>query len=95
MDNTELLRELLDLAEKLGLEVRQEFLGGGGGGLCRLRGRQVLFVDTASAEVEQVAQIASAVASLSGLESHYIKPQLRDILDQYVDPKDSNSNRPT
>jgi len=86
MDNTELLTELLDLALRLGLEVRQEFLGGNGGGLCRLRGRQVLFVDTAAAEVEQMAQTATVLAGLDELENHYITPQLRETLDRYADP---------
>ena len=64
MDSEAVLAELLDLAEKLGIEVRRELLGGDGGGLCLLRGRRVLFVDTGADLVEQVGRTVAAPADL-------------------------------
>ncbi len=85
MEQNVLLAELLDLAEKLKIEVRHEFLGGEGGGLCCLRGQQVLFVDTAASLPDQLAQSAKAMSGLPGLEDQYILPQVRQIIDQFRD----------
>ena len=83
MDEQGLLSELLDLAEELGVEVRRDFLGGEGGGICRLRGKWVLFVDSDASVAEQVSRTAEALAGQVGLEDRYILPQVRDILKQY------------
>ena len=83
MDTETLLDELLDLAGQLGIELRREYLGGHGGGICKLRGKWVLFVDTAASEVEQLDQTAAALANREELEQIYLRPQIREILDQY------------
>lgn len=83
MDNQRILRELLDLAQKLGIEVREVFLGGAGGGLCRLRERQVLFLDTAAELADQVARTAAALAGLAELQGMYILPEVREVMERY------------
>ena len=83
MDESGLLNALLDLAEEMGIEVRRDFLGGEGGGLCRLKGKWVLFVDTAGSAAEQLATAAGALAGREELEEKYIVPQLREVLDAY------------
>ena len=57
MHTVELLRQAIDLAERLGYQVRQEWLGGCGGGGCELKGRKVLFLDLALPPVDQLDQI--------------------------------------
>ena len=47
MHTVELLAEALNLAGRLGYEVRQEWLAGNGGGACELKGRKILFLDLA------------------------------------------------
>jgi hypothetical protein len=44
----------LNVAERLGYEVRQDWLGGTGGGGCEIRGRKVLFIDLALSPAEQL-----------------------------------------
>ena len=44
MHTVELLEYALDLADRLGYTVRQEWLGGLAGGGCELRGRKILFL---------------------------------------------------
>ena len=83
MDDKSILNELLDLAERLGVEVRHEFLGGEGGGMCRLRGQNVLFVDMAAMLEEQLAQTAGALAEVEHLEEQYLLPKVRQILERY------------
>ena len=83
MEHQALLSALLDLADQIGFEVRREYLGGDGGGLCRLRGKWVLFVDTGASVAEQLAQAASALANREELESKYLLPQVRQVLDEF------------
>jgi hypothetical protein len=82
MDNKGLLAELLDLAEQIGIEVRQVQLGGEGGSLCRLRGKWVLFVDEGADMADQVAAVAAALAGRQELNDRYLKPQVRELLEQ-------------
>ena len=83
MQNQELISAMLELAENAGLEVRKEYFGGDGGGLCILRGKRILFVDTAADTAEQVARTAAALAKLPELDSMFILPQVREELDKY------------
>ena len=64
------LRELLDLAQQVGLSVRVESLlgrGAGPGGLCKLRGEWVLLVNESAPAVEQLGVLAEALAPLSDI----------------------------
>lgn len=83
MDITTQLNALLDLAEKLGIEVRQVPLDDGGGGFCKLRGRRILFVDVLADTSDQIARVAGALASLPELQDQYVVPQLRELLERY------------
>ena len=47
MHTVELLQEAVDTARRLGYEVRQDWLGGNGGGHCLVRGRKWLLLDVA------------------------------------------------
>jgi len=56
MHTVEVLEQALDLANRLGYEIRQEWLGGNGGGGCELMGRKLLFIDLALGPAEQLDQ---------------------------------------
>ena len=47
MHTVEILGHCLDLARRMGYEIRQEWLAGNGGGGCIFRGRKILFLDLA------------------------------------------------
>ena len=47
MHTVELLNEAVETARRLGYEVRQDWLGGNGGGHCLVRGRKWLLLDVA------------------------------------------------
>ena len=53
MHTVVLLAHALNLAERLGYVVRQEWLEGNGGGGCELRGRKFLFIDLAAPPADQ------------------------------------------
>jgi hypothetical protein len=61
-----MLQEALDTARRLGYEVRQDWLGGDGGGHCLVRGRKWLLLDVAQSADEQLDVVADALRSESG-----------------------------
>lgn len=67
MHTVDLLEQALTLAAALGIRVRQEWLGGSGGGSCEIRGQRWLFVDLAQTPAEQFAQVAEALIADPGL----------------------------
>ena len=83
MEEHIILNQLLDLAERVGIEIRRVALDGNGGGLCRLRDKQVLFVDTAATVSDQIACAAEGLGPLEDIDNCYILPQVREILEQY------------
>lgn len=76
------LEALLELAEQIGIEIRVESMGGSGGGMCRLKGRHVLFVDTAADLATRYDRALAALAGVEGLEGHYLVPEVREDLER-------------
>ena len=61
MNTVELLDAALDLAGRANYQVRQEWLGGNGGGGCMLKGRRILFIDLALGPMEQLEHVLDAL----------------------------------
>jgi hypothetical protein len=71
MHTVEMLEGLKEVAEAAGYTVRQEWLGGVGGGACEFAGRKWIFLDLSLPVIEQLDQIADALrqdASLGALK---------------------------
>ena len=85
MNEYDILRELLAILEKKGVAVRNEPLAGSGGGLCTLKGKNIFFVDTQASSGDNAANAAQAVNKIIDIESLYIKPQVRQFLENYKD----------
>ena len=66
MHTVELLKEAVQTAEQLGYEVRQDWLGGNGGGHCLVRGRKWLLLDLAQSADEQLNIVAEALRGEAG-----------------------------
>ena len=81
MHTVELLEEALSIAEYLGYEIRQEWLGGSGGGACEFSGKKWLFVDLALNAVEQLDQVAEALRNDRALHTVRLSPAITDLLD--------------
>ena len=81
MDLGSRLEVLLNLAEQIGIEVRAEPMGGDGGGLCLLKGRRVLFVDTSADLATRYDRTLAGLAPLLELDGHFIVPEVRQDLD--------------
>jgi hypothetical protein len=61
MHTVQLLNEALDAARRVGFDVRQDWLGGNGGGHCLVRGRRMLLLDVAQSSDEQLEIVADAL----------------------------------
>jgi hypothetical protein len=61
MHTVELLQEALETARGLGYDVRQDWLGGDGGGHCLVRGRRMLLLDVAQTPDEQLDVVVDAL----------------------------------
>jgi len=84
MDQKAITEYLLGLLEKNNIAVRTESLGGRGGGVCRLKDRTVVFVDSQASAAETAAMCARAVNDLVDTESIYVVPQVRDFLEKHA-----------
>jgi hypothetical protein len=73
---------LNDLAQKLDIQVRVEYLDDqvfSGGRLCRLKGRKIIFIDKRLTVDERIRQLGSGLAE-QDLSQYYILPALRKYL---------------
>lgn len=82
MDDRSLLDALLETAEELGLEIRREPIDGESGGLCRIRGRRILFVDTLADLGTRVQHTCEALAALPEIDDCYLRPDIRERIER-------------
>ena len=85
MDAIAQLESMLDLAEQVGLTVRQvpgpADSDHPGGALVRLRDREVLFLDPTASIADQVAVAARALRGRAELDQRYLPPELRELIE--------------
>ena len=88
MNEQNILDELLALLEANGVTIRNEPLGGSGGGLCIIKGQRIFFVDIQASSAVSAAICAEAVPKVVDVEQIFIKPQIRQFIE-------NNSNQIT
>jgi hypothetical protein len=77
------IEDLIQLAEQVGIEVRREPMAGASGGLCRLKGRRVLFLDSSADLATQADQCLRGLAQVPEIDGVYVRPDLRARIDAY------------
>ena len=80
MHTVEMLENGLDLAARLGYQIRQEYLGGNGGGGCLLRGKKIFFLDLALDPAEQLDLVIETLRHDPDALQLPMPHQLRDML---------------
>ncbi|MCJ7673991.1 MAG: hypothetical protein MUO33_02440 [Sedimentisphaerales bacterium] len=83
MTEQRILEELLHLLEGNGVKVRNEPLGGSGGGLCTVKGQTFFFVDTQAPSAEVASLCAEAAAKLLDIETVYLRPEVRQYIENH------------
>ena len=81
MNQQQILEELVSILETNGIQVRDEPLSCQPGGLCTVRGRPIVFLDSGTGAEEHADMCAEAVSRIINIEELYIKPQVR----QYIE----------
>jgi hypothetical protein len=84
MKTQEILEQILELLESNNVEIRTESLGGGGGGLCKIKGQYTLFVDSDSTTADSAAVSAQAVAKIVDIDAVYIRPEVREFIEKHT-----------
>lgn len=80
MHTVELYESSKQFAQQLGYDVREENLGGIGGGTCTVAGQKCLFVDVAAGVVERLDQITDALKSDPAVHISEVPPELHSLL---------------
>jgi hypothetical protein len=81
MNTQRIFEELIRIFDANGVKIREEPLGGNGGGLCSIKGQWTLFVDT-QAPSDVMAEIcAEALPQAVDIERIYIKPEIREYIE--------------
>ena len=83
MNTQRILEELLALLEANGVAIRNEPLGGSGGGLCTVKNQSLFFVDTQASSAEMVGICVEAVAKIVDIDNIYIRPEIREIIENH------------
>jgi len=81
MKTDRVLDELIALLHAHGVRVREETLVESAGGLCSVNGKKILFLDRNSEIEIRIQLCARAVIKLIDIESVYLKPGLRELLE--------------
>lgn len=74
------LEDSLCLAKQIGYRIRQEWLGGSGGGGCEIRGQKCLFLDLSLGPDDQLDQVLDTLKHDPALADAEIPPQLLPLL---------------
>ena len=82
MDPHAQLEQLVEQLERLDYQVRNEPLGGDGGGSCTVRGKPVVFVDTDADIATRITGCIEALAAHTSVDAMYLPPALRERIDQ-------------
>lgn len=82
MTRENILKELKELAERIGIEVRFERMGTLSGGLCRIRDGEVILINKRLSTASKNELLARELASEKDkLEKVFILPEIRELLD--------------
>jgi hypothetical protein len=78
MHTVELMEQAVAIATELGYGVRQEWLGGVGGGACEIAGRKWIFLDLSLTTSEQLDQLTLALQSDPSAQTMKMPAELQD-----------------
>jgi hypothetical protein len=81
-NNDAILTELIELAEQIGYRIRYE-RGDFNGGYCLLKEQRLIIVNKKFEPKRKITILAKTLSEI-GIENIYIKPALREIIEEEV-----------
>ncbi len=90
MNQQVLIEQLLELLESAKVQIRKEALGGSGGGLCNIKGQNIFFLDTEAYSTDIAVKCAEAVARFVDIDAVYIKPAVRQFIENHSHGRNSD-----
>ena len=81
MHTVELLQQAIEVAQRAGYTVQQDWLGGDGSGHCLVRGRKLLLLDLSQTAADQLKAVQDAMRGEMGLSQFDMSEELADLLD--------------
>ena len=84
MDKHTQLQTLIDLAESLGITIRSVPSGqeGRAGALVRLKGKEILFLDSQTSVADRLDVVAAVLKGRSEIEDRFLTPEIREIIER-------------
>lgn len=79
-ENT-LLEELVGLLETHGVKVRRESITDSTGGLCKINGEPILFLNIHAHASELADMCADALRTVADIDTMYLRPDIRQFID--------------
>ncbi len=89
MNTVERLEQALRVAKRLGYNIRHEFLDGGAGGTCEIRGEKWMFVDLAICVSDQLDQVIDGLRFDPAIRSVALPEELLALLNQPASRKNT------
>jgi hypothetical protein len=86
MHTVEMLEHALRAVRKAGYQLREEWLGGSGGGACVLRGKKQLFLDLAQSPAEHLAHAVEALRTEPASITRGLPGELQTLLEREETP---------
>ena len=80
MHKAQMLQEAVRLAQRLGYEIRQDWLGGGSGGACEIRGQKLMFIDLAVDIEDQLEQVVDGLRHDAGIYAVPLSSAMQELL---------------
>ena len=80
MRSVELLEQALHVIRTLGYQIREECVGGNGGGICVVRGQKSFFLDPSLDVSEQLDVACEALQSEPAIYQLNLSPELSRML---------------
>ncbi len=83
-DQRSILNQLITVLESCGVDIRREALDDSCGGLCTVRGRLILFLNSSEDPGTSARVCARALARAVDLETVYLRPEVRRYIDHIL-----------
>ncbi|MBW1616745.1 MAG: hypothetical protein JRJ49_09490 [Deltaproteobacteria bacterium] len=86
MNNEDIYNALIDIADRIGIEVKEKNLKTAGinvkSGLCKIKGKYLFIMDKHKKTKEKIGILSSYMAN-ADLENIYIMPAIRRLFEKY------------